>query len=160
MLYALFVVLCQCEKYPLILGVSEDITINSVEMLMMDDILPENLVIFIIEKYDFEQIKTADQLSDWGSIGYLCQAYGKLISFSDVDSDEINFVDLMIAQHENPLVIDTRKECVCKIRTFEKGLVIVRLFDSDPSFVTEITENLPDDVALAFVASTETLFRL
>lgn len=155
---ALIIAICRCEPYSFIMGVTSNISITNPDEVIRSDILPANVAIFIIEKYEFEQITTNDQLSDWGAVGDLCQAYGKILEFSDVDSATFNIVDALASHSKTSLLIDSRKECACKIRHFNNGLVIVRVYDNEPNIVTEITENLPDDVALVFVASTPTLF--
>ena len=157
----LFLSAASSEQYPLILGVSEDTFVPNPSVLGVTGILPDKLCVFIIGQFEEPQITTLKDLSTWNNMiaSKVCSAVGKMVEFPSVESNIFNFVEKMKEMYESKMVIDAGNECTCKIGQFREGLVIVKVPDSEPRAVDEVIGRLPEGTAIAFVASTPTLFK-
>ena len=145
----------------MIVGVSQDTFAPSATVLGVPGILPENLCIIIIQQFEEPQIRSIRDLNIWGNMlpTRVANTVGKSIEFPSIDSNIFNFVDKMKEMYPTQMIIDTENECACKIRQFHGGLVLVKVLDSDSRVVDEVVDGLPEGTAIAFIASTPTLFK-
>lgn len=147
----LWCILCAGEEYPLILGVPANTFVPNVAALTSPGILPENMCIFIIESYEEPEIGTINDLRKWGNAEDVCNTVGKVLIYPAVERDVLDFVPVVESLYEKVMPIDSAHECLCKMKNYKGGLLIVTVLDSEPNVVKTVLESLPSGSAVAFV---------
>lgn len=158
-MFFFFIVQIFSEVYPLIISIPKGQRIETPSSLSIPGTLPDNLIIFVIDQFKYDQISTAQQLKKWGNSYKYCDENGRTTTFPKVDSNIYNFVDQMRDLYSQKMNIDSSNECLCKMDQYQGGLVIVHVTDEEPEIVPQILEKAPSGTAIAFVASTEELFK-
>ncbi|KAK8866808.1 hypothetical protein M9Y10_009776 [Tritrichomonas musculus] len=158
MFFFVFGILSLSINYPLIIGVPSDSKLKNIASFDVKENLPSNLCIFIIDQVEQPQITTIRQLMQWGNSARVCQNVGNYLQFSSLDSSKIDFVSKMRHDYEAVMDIDSKNECVCKLRYYHGGLVVIRVGDNEDIAITEALEKLPEKTSLAFVAANGELF--
>jgi hypothetical protein len=151
--------LCASEVYPLLLGVSKETTAATPSSLAIAGTLPPNLCLFIVDQVEIAPFRTIQELSNWASAATVCEGVGKALTFPVVESNVFNFLDAVRNLYPPEMKIDTSDECPCAIKKYSGGLVIVRVPDNDQAVVGEVVQALPWNTAIAFISSTDNLFR-
>ena len=145
-------------NYPLIVGVPNDSKIKNIASFDVKENLPQNLCIFVIDQVEQPQITTVRELMQWGNSANVCRNVGNYLQFSSLDSSKINFVSKMRHDYDAVMDIDSKNECVCKLRYYHGGLVVIRVADNEEIAIQEALEKLPEKTSLAFVAANGELF--
>ena len=158
MLFFVFGLLSSSVNYPLIVGVPIDSKIKNIASFDVKDNLPQNLCIFVIDQVEQPQISTVRELKQWGDSARVCQNVGNYLQFSSLDSSKIDFVSKMRHNYDAVMDIDSKNECVCKLRYYHGGLVVIRVADNEEIAIQEALEKLPEKTSLAFVAANGELF--
>jgi hypothetical protein len=150
---ALLLAAGRSARYPLLLGVPPSVSASTPEALAVPGVLPENLTVFAAER----PIADLRALSAWANASSVCARVGKTLAFPAVDPGAFDFLAAVRALYATHLGIDTASECTCKVRHFRKGLILVRVRDSEIGAVRTVTEGLPRAMAYAFVPAAPTL---
>ena len=148
-----------CGLYPLLVSIPKGHRIETPSGLSVPGTLPDNLIIFIVDQFKFNQIKTIQQLKKWGNCYRFLDENGRISQFPSVDSNIYNFLDQMRELYPKKMNIDASSECLCKMDLYTGGLVTIHVIDADSHVIPEILKKVHEETALAFIASTEELFR-
>lgn len=159
MIFFFFQYLCFSIKYPLLLGIPPDSKIRNLQSFDSKENYPSNLCIFIIDQKEQPQIESIRDLKQWGNSLRVCQNVGSYLPFPSVDSTQFDFVTKMREIYDAVMDIDSKNECVCKLRYYHGGLVVIRVADNEDIAVQEALEKLPEKTTLAFVAASGDLFK-
>ncbi|OHT05200.1 hypothetical protein TRFO_27137 [Tritrichomonas foetus] len=157
-MFSLFLSLSLSINYPLVFG-STNNNIKNLASLENEENLPDDLCIFIIEKFEQPQIRSFRQLAQWADAKKHCQNVGYFTQIPIIESTKFDFVERMKKHYKDFLYIDARSECVCKLRYYSGGLVIIRVNDNDGESVTEVIDHIGTKNPLAFVAAYGDLFK-
>lgn len=148
------------EEYPLIVGIKPDIKVPNPQSLVPSGALGRNHALFIIDKYNDKQITTPGGLGKFGGAYKFCEEVGKLMVYNKINSDEFNYLDHVKSLYQHKMTLDPLNECTCKAENFKSGLIIIHVSDDEPQVVEEVLNLLPNDTTVAFLASTEKLFKM
>ena len=74
-----------CGLYPLLVSIPKGNRIETPSALSIPGTLPENLIIFIVDQFQFNQIKNIQQLKKWGNCYRYLDENGRVSQFSSVD---------------------------------------------------------------------------
>lgn len=147
-------------RYPLLLGVPKDVRIPKQEMLSIKGVIPDDLCIFIIDRVENPEIRRIQELANFAHAEERCSAVGNLLMYSQIDHEDFNFLEKMRENRAGHIMkIDTGSECPCKAANYRSGLIEVRIPDNSPSYVNEILSSLPTNIAVAFIAASDDLFK-
>lgn len=158
MLLFVFGLLSSSINYPLIVGVPIDSKIKNIASFDNKENLPQNLCIFVIDQVEQPQITKIRELMQWGGSSRVCQNVGNYLQFSSLDSTKIDFISKMRHSYDAVMDIDSKSECVCKLRYYHGGLVVIRVADNEEIAVSEALEKLPEKTSIAFTAANGNLF--
>jgi hypothetical protein len=156
----LLLTLASSERYPLLLGVPDNVTADTPAGLAVPGLLPENLTIFIAVPSDNTPVNDLIQLSKWAGASQICAKLGKTLAYPFVDSNIFNFLKAMREIYSQELTIDAANECACKLRYYKGGLVTVRVPDEELEVVDEAVKKVPEGTAFAFIPAIGDLFPL
>lgn len=144
-------VACACECYPLVAGVPEGTFVPSAVALGQPGVLPENVCVFVIEQFEEPEIASLEDLLRWGNAEEVCGRFGKVVAYPCVERATLDFVRAVEDAYERVMFLDSAHECLCRMRNYEGGLVVVKVLDNEPGVVSRVIESLPSGSAVAFV---------
>lgn len=158
-MFLFFASLVSSEQYPLIVGVKPGFQVSSPADLTTVGALGEKHCCFIIERFPKQPFKSVWQLGDFANAMSVCENKGVLKTFNNVDSDQINFLDVLRNHYNRKMNLVSYDECTCKAEKFTEGLITVRVTEDDAHIVEEVLGKLPSDVTISFIGTTQNLFR-
>jgi hypothetical protein len=140
------------------MGVPSESEITALSSLTVPGALPANLCIFICHSAADSPAVDLAALRAWGGALEVCRAVGRVIGFPTIDSSSFNFLAQMRQIYPPEISIDAARTCLCRLKTYRTGLLIIRIPDSKPSFVKAVAGRLPPGTAIAVISVTGDLF--
>jgi hypothetical protein len=140
------------------MGVPAESDITAVSSLTVPGTLPTNLCIFIRHPDGDGGAADLAGLEVWGGASEVCRAVGKTIGFPTIDSDIFNFLAQMRQIYPPEISLDVARTCLCKLKTYRSGLLVIRIPASKSSFVRKVADRLPQGTAIAVISVVGDLF--